>query len=185
PELEQAIKAHPEILTIVEKDPEVIKNPKSDKMLRENPKMLATVEHYPDILRTNIEHPIIVGAIFDNPDIEASGLWSFTSYFLSFSILIVAFFLILRIISDKEGKKHVDASWWLVFLMIATMLVSCFSYYGPLREISPLEFPWDTVIELGVGIIAFYIGIKTGFATEDIKAIVAADDRSAQEEKEK
>src|SRR5699024_7697256 len=172
PDVQKAVAENPALLVIVQKDVSVIENPDTDKLLRENPELAHMVQSHAELFQAAAAHPIIVKALFNNPDITVEGLWDFSTYFLSFSILLIAFFLLLRFLTTAEGKKHVDATWWLVFLMIGSLLVSCFSYYGPLREVSPLEFPWDTVVILGVAIIAFIIGIKTGFETEDIKEIV-------------
>lgn len=175
PKVANEVNENSALFAIAEKNPKVIEHPESDKMLREHPEMMKTIEQHPKIFKMDVLHPIIVKAVFANPDIDTSGLWTFGLYFLSFGVLIVLFFVILRWVSDKEGRKHVDATWWLVFLMLATMLVSCFSYYGPFREISPFVFPISTFIEIGVGIIAYFIGINTGFETEEIKAIVATE----------
>lgn len=108
----------------------------------------------------------LVKDVANNPE-----LWNFWSYFIAISILIIGYFVAIRIASTKEGKQHVDATWWLVWLMLGSLLVAYFSYYGPYRERALLQFPWGSIVELGVGIIAYYIGVNTGFETEDIKEI--------------
>ncbi len=180
PEFAEKVNENPALFAIVQKDPKVIEHPESDKMLRENPEMMETITQHPEVFKTAVAHPIIVKTVFRNPDIDVSELWDFSTFYISFAVLVVLFFLILRMASGKVGRKHVDASWWLVFLMLATMLVSSFSYYGPFREVSPLDFPYDTFVELGVGVIAYIIGIKTGFATEDLKAIVKAETQKVE-----
>jgi len=109
-------------------------------------------------------------------------IWSFSTYYASFAALVIGFFVVLRLVSSKAGQKHVDATWWLVWLMLASMFVSYFSFYGPRGEDALLDFPLDTYIELGVGVIAYIIGVNSGFETDDIKAIVKAESKKEKEE---
>lgn len=114
---------------------------------------------------------------------DGTGLWSFSTYYISLSVLIIGYFVALLLMSSQEGKKHVHAIWWLVWLMLASLFVAYFSYYGPYREDAALVFPWGSVIEIGVGIIAFYIGVNTGFETEDVKEIVEIETGKVNAEK--
>ncbi len=102
-------------------------------------------------------------------------MWSFSTYYLSFSGLVIGYFVALWFVSNKEGRKHVNATWWLVWLMLISVLIAYFSFYGPYRDAAPIIFPWGSVIELGAAIIAYYIGVKTGFESDEIKAIVKAE----------
>lgn len=99
--------------------------------------------------------------------------WSFLAYFGSFCVLLVGYCAALWAFSNREGRQHVNATWWLVFLSLASMFVAYLGFYGPLDD-PPLLFPWGTGVEMVVGLIAYYWAERVGFATEEIKDIVAS-----------
>ncbi len=105
---------------------------------------------------------------------QEAGDWTFAAYFGSFALLTLLYFALLWLVSSQEGRKHVHATWWLVWLMLASMVVSYLGYYGPLEH-PPLLFPWGTGVELLVGIVAFVWGVRTGFETKEIKDIVKVE----------
>ncbi len=102
---------------------------------------------------------------------QGAGAWAFTTYFGSFCILLVAYCATLWGLSNAEGRQHVNATWWLVWLSLASMFVAYFGVYGPLAD-PVLFFPWGMVAELGVGIVAYFWAERVGFATDEIKDIV-------------
>lgn len=106
--------------------------------------------------------------------------WTFAAYFVSFATLTIVFFAALWFISSKEGRQHVHATWWLVFLMLASLVVSYFGYYGPLTD-PILTFPWGTVAIILVGIVAYIWGVRTGFETEEIKEIIKGEETIKRE----
>lgn len=85
-------------------------------------------------------------------------------------VLTVAFLLILRMMTKPEGVRHLRAGYWLVFLLLAELFLSAFSEYGPL-ETPAVIFPWDSLIAIGIGYIAYLGADKTGFATPELKAL--------------
>lgn len=103
---------------------------------------------------------------------QAPGSWSFPLYCSVFSAAVVAFCVALWALSNEEGRHHVAATGWLVFLLLATFPMVYYGFYGPLQD-PPLAFPWATVAELGVGAIAYFWGVRSGFETEEVRAIVA------------
>ncbi|HEX7339973.1 MAG TPA: APC family permease [Rhodanobacteraceae bacterium] len=105
---------------------------------------------------------------------QAPGDWSFTTYYIVFCVLLVAYCAALWLASNREGRQHVNASWWLIWLSLASMLVGYLGVYGPLKD-PVLFFPWGMVAELAVGLVAYFWAERVGFATEDIKEILAAE----------
>lgn len=102
---------------------------------------------------------------------QRPGAWSFPVYFISFCVLIVGYCLALLLLSDKEGRQHVNANWWLVWLLLASFLVAYLGVYGPLKD-PILFFPWGMIVEILVGIVAYFWAVRSGFATDEIKDIV-------------
>lgn len=110
--------------------------------------------------------------------------WSFGLYDIVFSAVVVAFCLVLWFMSNEEGRKHIRSGAWVVFLLLATIPVSYYGFYGP-SDNSPIAFPWATVIEIGIGIVAYVWGVASGMETDEIREIVAsAEAREAAEAEE-
>lgn len=111
------------------------------------------------------------------------GDWSFTAYYISFVVVILGFFIALWKMSSTEGRQHINATWWLIWLMLGTLLVSFLGFYGPL-ESPVLGFPWGMIVEMAVGVIAYIWGVKSGFETEEIKEIVKQETVDSDEKNE-
>lgn len=109
------------------------------------------------------------------------GDWSFTAYFGSFCFLLVGFCAMFRQLSNAEGRQHVKATWWLIWLCLASMLVGYLGVYGPESAHEVLLFPWGMVAEIAVGLIAYFWAVHVGFDTDDIKEIVQADQREGSQ----
>ncbi len=108
----------------------------------------------------------------DHPG-KQPGDWSFVTYFVSISVLLVACCAALWACSNREGRQHVNATWWLIWLSLASMLVGYLGFYGPLDK-PVLVFPWGMVAELAVGTVAYFWAQRVGFASEEIKDIIAS-----------
>lgn len=102
--------------------------------------------------------------------------WSFPVYFISFCVLVIAYCLALLWLSNEEGRRHVNATWWLIWLLLASLLVAYLGVYGPMKE-PLLVFPWGMVVEVLVGIVAYAWALRSGFATNEIKDIVDSYER--------
>lgn len=102
------------------------------------------------------------------------GSWSFGVYDIAFSAAVVFFCVALWLMCNSEGRKHIQSAAWIIWLLLATLPLSFFAFYGP-SDHSPIAFPWGTVIEIGIGIVAYFWGVASGFATDEIKSIVAAE----------
>lgn len=104
----------------------------------------------------------------------APGAWSFAAFYTTFCVLVLGYAAVLWLMSNAEGRQHVNATWWLLALALATMLVTYVSAFGPSNAKTLLAFPWGTVVEIGVGIVTFFWGVASGFETDEIKQIVQA-----------
>lgn len=98
--------------------------------------------------------------------------WSFPLYYAVFCALVIAFCIAVLVLSNSEGRRHVNASWWLIWLLLASMLVGYLGVYGPLDE-PVLKFPWGMGVEVLVGIVAYVWAVKSGFETDEVKDITA------------
>lgn len=99
--------------------------------------------------------------------------WPFGLYFTVFCVLVVAFAAALWVFGNHEARQHVTASWWLLWLLLASMLVDYLGVYGPLDD-PVLRFPWGMIVEVLVGIVAYLWAVRSGFETDEIKYIAAS-----------
>lgn len=115
------------------------------------------------------------GWVLDTTPGRDASDWHFATYYASFAALLLGYCAVLWFLSNKECRRHIKTNWWLIWLILATMLVSYFGFYGPFKAEAPLIFPWGTFVEIGVGIVAYIIGINTGFESDEIKEIVQSE----------
>jgi amino acid transporter len=98
----------------------------------------------------------------DSPDDAALG-WNM----VLMVVLCVAILAALHLMSPPEGRQHLRGGHWLVFLLLALLIVSAIGEYGPMQ--SPvLGFPLDTLAALAIGVISYYWAVATGFRTPEI-----------------
>ncbi|MFJ9896413.1 APC family permease [Streptomyces sp. NPDC091280] len=102
----------------------------------------------------------------------AAGSWSFTGYFAASCALVIGYCVLLWVLTDAEARPHTGRAAWLVFFLLATLVVSYVGEFGPLKEFA---FPVGTLIELVVALIAYYWGVASGFATEGLREAVALE----------
>lgn len=104
------------------------------------------------------------------------GAWPFAVYYVVFCVLVIAFCAAVWLFSNAEGRRHVNATWWLIWLLLASLLVGYLGVYGPLKD-PVFQFPWGMGAELLVGIVTYVWAVRSGFETAEIKEIVAEADR--------
>ncbi len=98
---------------------------------------------------------------------------AFLLYFVLVAGTVVLFTALLWVLSNDEGRQHLNASWWLLAYMFATFLLSYYGEYGPLTK-PALAFPISDIVEIAIGLVAFYWGVASGFATREVREIVEA-----------
>jgi hypothetical protein len=102
-----------------------------------------------------------------------AGSWPYPIYDIAFSADVVFFLAALWVASSSKGRLHIQNGLWLVFLLLASFPLSYYGFLGPLKT-PAIGFPWDTLIEVGIGLVAYVWGAFSGFATDDMKEIVRA-----------
>jgi amino acid transporter len=98
---------------------------------------------------------------------------AFLVYFALLVVEVAGFAAVLRWLGSSDARKAVDRSWWFMFLAGATLLLSYYGAYGPLKT-PTIAFPLDTLVAIVIGLISFYWGVASGFATDEIREIVAS-----------
>lgn len=106
--------------------------------------------------------------------------WPFAGYYLVFCLLVLAFCAAVWLFSNAEGRKHVNATWWLIWLLLASLLVGYLGVYGPLDK-PVFMFPWGMGVELLVGVVTYIWAVHSGFETAEVRDIVASAAESGPE----
>lgn len=104
------------------------------------------------------------------PNPPSKGAWPFGLYDATMSACVVFFCVVLWLLGSKEARRHIEHTGWLVWLVLAMFPLSYYGQYGPGQDV---VFPWGSLIAVGVGLVAYYWGVNSGFATDEIRDIVA------------
>lgn len=94
----------------------------------------------------------------------------FPVFWILITVEIVGFAFLVRVLSNQYGKRAVDAGWWFLFLTLGLYLLSNYGAYGTFKQ-PPIPFPWDNLIAIAIGLVAYYWGVRSGYETEEIAQI--------------
>lgn len=96
---------------------------------------------------------------------------SFPLYFALSALEVILFSVAVWWLSAPEGKQTVTRAAWLLFLILATYLLSYYGAYGP-KSTPTISFPLDDIIELAIGLVGYYWGVASGYETAELNEIV-------------
>lgn len=120
------------------------------------------------------------GWVLSGAAAQRPGGWPFPVYYVVFCVLVIAFCAALWFFSSTTGRSHVNATWWLIWLLLASLLVGYLGVYGPLEN-PVLQFPWGMGVELIVGIVTYVWAVRSGFNTDEIQEIVSGEESLGNE----
>lgn len=104
--------------------------------------------------------------------------WSFGVYDAAMSADVLFFCAGLWFFGSPECRKQVQRGMWFVLLLLCIFPDSYYGAFGVTLQdpkiLPSLVFPWGTLISLGIGIVAYYAAVASGWNTEEMQAIVAA-----------
>jgi amino acid transporter len=104
---------------------------------------------------------------------QRPGGWGFGLYDAAFSAAVLFFYAAVWLASGTEGRRHVGRAAWLIVLLLATLPLSFYGGFGPLKN-PPVPFPYGSIIEIVLAIATYYWAVASGFATDEIRDIVTA-----------
>lgn len=107
-----------------------------------------------------------------NPPVK--GAWGFGTYDAALSADVLFFCVVLWVLSNPVGRWHVQRTAWFVIMLLCVLPLSYYGAFGIDTKNPSIAFPWDTLIALGIGIVAYYAGVASGFNTEELREIVDA-----------
>lgn len=99
------------------------------------------------------------------PNPPAAGSWPFWLYDVALSASVIFYTAVMWFISNSTCRFHIERSLWLIWLILAMFPLSYWGEFGPGKNV---VFPWDSLIAVGVGLVAYYWGVASGFATDEI-----------------
>ncbi|MHB8453074.1 MAG: hypothetical protein ACYDAQ_21860, partial [Mycobacteriales bacterium] len=99
------------------------------------------------------------------------------------AVAVYGFAAVCWLAGNAEGRHLIQRSWWLITLVFGETALSFYSSFG-VTATQPhlLQFPYDTVWSLVIALGIYYWSVSTGFATEEIQAIVATGSGLVPEE---
>ncbi|HLH65544.1 MAG TPA: APC family permease [Solirubrobacteraceae bacterium] len=104
-----------------------------------------------------------------NPPVK--GAWGFGTYDVAQSADVLFFCVGLWALCNGEGRRQVLSSAWFVIMLLCVLPLSYYGAFGPQKTPS-IAFPWDTLIALAIGLVAYYWGVASGLNTEELQDIV-------------
>jgi amino acid transporter len=116
------------------------------------------------------------GWVLAHPPAQIAGTWNFPLYDIAFSLAVFFFVGGLWALSNAEGRKHIERGFWFIFMLLAYFPLSYYGQFGGQAKPS-ITFPWDTLIAVVIGLIAYFWGVASGFETQELKEIVAQSGR--------
>ncbi len=106
--------------------------------------------------------------------LPVSGSWTFGTYYIAFAAAVVLVAVGTWLLSNEEGRMHIDKSWWFIFLCLTLFLLSYYGDYG-FNPVHPtIAFPWGDLIAAGIGLVAFFWAVWSGFETDELKELQQA-----------
>jgi len=107
----------------------------------------------------------------------------FLLWFTLCAVAVYGFSFLCWLFGTPEGKRLVNTTWWLITLIFGEFVLSYYSSFG-VTKTQPhfLQFPYDTIWALLFGLVMFYWSVASGYQTEEIRDIIAAETGVSPEE---
>ena len=106
--------------------------------------------------------------------LPVAGSWTFGTYFTAFAVALVLVTTATWLLSNKEGRKHVQASWWFIFFVISLFLLSYYGSLGVNASNATVHFPYDYLIAAAIGLVSFLWAVYSAFETDELRELHGA-----------
>lgn len=94
----------------------------------------------------------------------------FLLYWVISAAEVLGFTGLVWLVTNQDGKREVNAAWWVLCMVLALYLLSYYGSYGTLD--SPLlPYPWDNLVAAAIGLVAYFWGVASGYETEEMREI--------------
>ena len=100
-------------------------------------------------------------------------------YYIGLLLIVVVPTLIAYSLSNSDGKKMINAGWWVIVLLFGMYVINFFTVYNSWQSVGGLlsttngyiPTPWDTPLFLVFAAIVYVWGIYSGYRTKEIEAV--------------
>ena len=114
------------------------------------------------------------GWVLRSGTLPVHGSWTFGTYFSAFAVALMLVTVATWLLSNEEGRKHVQASWWFIFFSISIFLLSYYGSLGANAKNPTVHFPYDYLIAAGIGLFAFLWAVRSAFETDELRELHVA-----------
>lgn len=105
------------------------------------------------------------------PTPPSPGSWPFGVYDIALSAAVIFFCACIWLLGNAEARMHITRGLWFIWMLLAVLPLSYYGQFGTLKT-PVIPFPWDTLIAVGIGLVAYYWGVLSGFYTDELREIV-------------
>ncbi len=116
------------------------------------------------------------GWVLRSGTLPVHGSWTQGTYYIAFVAAVILVTTATWLLSNAEGRKQIDRSWWLIFLVLSLLLLSYYGEYGFNSAHPTVAFPYSDLIAAGIGLIAFFWSVHSGFETDELRELKQAID---------
>lgn len=107
--------------------------------------------------------------------VPAKGSWGFGTYDVALSAAIIFYCVGLWFICNATGRKHIARTAWLIWMLLGIFPLEYYTKSVGGATSEPLQFQYGTLIAVGIGIVAYYWGVASGFLTDELQEIINAE----------
>ncbi len=99
------------------------------------------------------------------------GSWTFGTYYVAAAAAVVLVTVAGWLLSNEDGRRHIQRSWWIIFLTLSMFLLSFYGSLGFDTTNPVVHFPWDYLVAAGIGLVSFFWAVQSGFETDELKEL--------------
>jgi amino acid transporter len=123
----------------------------------------------------------LAGYAVKPPATNGTLITTFAIYYIALLLIVVVCTLVAYSLSNPEGKKMVNAGWWVITLLFGMYVLNFFTVYNSWASVGGLltnskgiiPTPWDTPIFLVFAAGIYFWGIRSAYRTKDLEEVEA------------
>ncbi len=113
------------------------------------------------------------------PPSDGTLITTFAIYYISLLLIVVVPTLIAYSRSNPEGRKMINAGWWVIVLLFGMYVINFFSVYNSFPTVGGILFnskgyiptPYDTPIFFVFAACVYVWGVYSGYRTKDLNEV--------------
>jgi amino acid transporter len=113
------------------------------------------------------------------PASDGTLISTFAIYYLALLLIVVGSTVIAYAKSNPDGRKMINAGWWVLTLLFGMYVINFFTVYNSWPSVGGLlvnahgyiPTPWDTLLFLVFAAVIYFWGIRSAYRTKDLEAV--------------